>query len=306
MKNFISIEDYFSSCIDKGQSFWHLWTPENHQVIFTSEDDFKVGMNLTAICAFLHPEIKILAFELMSNHMHITIVGAEDSVRLYFNSFKKYLKRWFEHQKNYVDLSGFNCNLRRLNSPTEVRDVISYTNRNGFLVNPDTTPFSYRWGANLFFFNPEAKKRYHENSVKMTLRQRREMVHGHAADSIDSLMMLDGYVCPMCFCDIATAEKFYRNASNYLYGISRNIEASKKIAEECSEMIYYSDDELFRITCSLADAKSKNTPPGLLPGNAKIEIARILHNEYNADKKKIVRMLKLDMQILNSIFPDTR
>lgn len=303
MIDFVSIEDFYSSCVRRGHFFWHLWTPENHQVIFTGENDFKMGMNLIAIAALLHPDIRILTFELMSNHAHLTVYGPEDSIRSFFNTFKKFLRRWLERSNHYVDLSGFNCSLRQLNSPAEVRDVISYNNRNGFLVNPDTTPFSYRWGANRFFFNPDAVARFEKEAVKMTLRQRREIVHGRAADKIDSLMLLDGYACPLCFCDVKLAEKFYKNASNYLYGISRNIESSQRIAEECGERVFYSDDELFRIVCTLADKESKNTAPGLLPKDTKVEIARMLRFNYNADKKKIARMLKLDMGVLDSIFP---
>lgn len=51
-----------------------------------------------------------------------------------------------------------------------------------------------------------------------------------------------------------------------------------------------------------ADAKSKGTSPGLLPKDAKIEIAKTLHYDYNADNKKIARMLKLDIHILNGMF----
>ena len=157
MTNFVSAEDFFSSSISCGQRFWHLWTPENHQVLFTSEQDFKIGMNLIAISALLHPTVRVLTFELMSNHVHMTLSGTETAVHDLFNTFKKYLARHFEHQYYYVDLSNFVCSLRELRSVAEVRDVISYNNRNGFLVNPDTTPFSYRWGANRFFFNPDAK-----------------------------------------------------------------------------------------------------------------------------------------------------
>ena len=42
-----------------------LWTPENQQVIFTCEDDFKTGMNIFALCAVLYPSIAILTFELI-------------------------------------------------------------------------------------------------------------------------------------------------------------------------------------------------------------------------------------------------
>ncbi len=74
------------------KNFYHLWTPDNHQILFTCEADFKMAMNIIA-------------------------------------------------------LSGFECRLRVLETAVDVRNVLSYNNRNGFLVSPDETPFSYRWGA---------------------------------------------------------------------------------------------------------------------------------------------------------------
>ena len=40
--------------------FWHLWTPENHEVIFSDEETFHAGMNIFAIAAICSPDVKIV------------------------------------------------------------------------------------------------------------------------------------------------------------------------------------------------------------------------------------------------------
>ncbi len=284
-------------------NFYHLWTPENQQIILTCESDFKMAMNIFALCAALSPGLVFLTFELMDNHIHVTLYGSERDIRNFFNLFKRHLGKWLRACGRSVDLSDFVCHLRALESALEIRNVISYNNRNGFLVRPDETPFSYKWGAGRFFFNPDARLRYEHEAVRMTLTQRREILHSHTADKIERIKMLDGYACPLCFCDIAAAEKYYRNASNYFYEISRNIESQKVIALEIGESIRYTDDELFRITLSLSKQDYKQNSPSLLPQEAKVELARRLHFDWGATKKQLCRILKLPIGLLDTIFP---
>ena len=303
MMNFtFSTRGYSSSSAAHGPVF-HLYTSENYQIILTCEDDFKMAMNLFALCAALSPDIVILTFELMSNHIHVTIQGEEQAVLAFFALFKRSVQKWLTTAGRALDLSGFTCSLRKLNDACDVRNVISYNNRNGFLANQDETPYSYRWGAGRFFFNPDAKLRYSLESSRMTLTQRRLYLHSHAADKIESIQMLDGYACPMSFCDIEAAEKYYKNASSYFYEISRNLESQKDIANEIGEQIRYTDNELFRVASGICTNYYNAKSPFLLPQEAKIELAKRLHFEWGANKKQLCRLLKMDIRILDTLFP---
>ena len=284
------------------KKYYHLWTPENQQLILTCESDFKMAMNIFALCAAMFDSVVILTFELMDNHIHVTLYGTEKEARAFFALYKRFLGKWLNSIGRGVDLSGFECSLRALETPAEVRNVISYNNRNGFLVNPEETPFSYRWGAGCFFFNPDAKSRFDAKSKPMSFAKRREILHSHAADKIDSIRMLDGYACPMSFCDIEAAEKYYRNASIYFYEISRNIESQKLIAQDIGESIRYSDDELFRITLNLSKKEFNESVPSLLPQSAKTDLARRLHFEWGATKKQLCRLLKMPIGLLDTLF----
>lgn len=279
---------------------WHLWTPENHPIIFRTEADFKVGMTVFGLCALLFSKIRILTYELMSNHLHITLYGDESFVREFFLILRKGLVRALE---DAPDLSGFTCSLRRLESDNEIRNSITYCNRNGFLVNPDTTPFTYRWGANRFFFNPEAKERHEKEATLLSLRKARSITHSRFADSVTGLTVLDDYACPMSFCAIEEAERFYRNASHYLYEISRNIESHKQFAEVIGECVFYTDDELFRIATGISKERFGEPNMRLLPGRSKLELSKTLHYDYNASKKQLARMMNLDKALLDRLFP---
>ena len=286
------------------QDYWHISTPENHPIIFTSELDFKAGMSIFGIAAALFPLIGILTFELMSNHIHVCLYGPKDEVVRFMTTLIHFLQRYFDSTGRTMDLSGLKkYQLRHLSSADEIRNVITYDNRNGFVVNADFTPFSYPWGANKFFFNPDAVRRFESEATSLTVREIRALTKSRRADKVTSLKMLDGYVCPLSFCDITTAMSFYRNASNYFYECSRNIEAHRSIAADICERVYYTDNELFRAVNLESKRQFGDTPLNLLNKDQKVRLAKMMHYDFNATKKQISRLLRLDLQVLDTLFP---
>lgn len=281
---------------------YHLWTPENFEIIFTNEADFKLGMSIIGICAKLFPDIKILTFELMTNHLHVTAVGYHDRIVAMFSTIKEMLKRCFKSQGRVIDWDGFKEKLRPLTSLTDARNVISYDNRNGYVVSDRYTPFSYPWGANRYYFNPDACRLAREHSSSMSLRQLRKISHSRFADGIKDLITFDGYALPLSFCDISSGEELFRGPTHYFNSIAKNIESNAAIAKEVGESIFYTDDELFGIISRFGSQKFSEPMPSRLNNQAKIEVAKIMRYDYNASDKQIQRMLKIEPSIINTLF----
>ena len=132
--------------------FYHLHTPEKHPVIFRNPQDYRMAMTIIATCAFDCPGIRIITFELMSNHVHFVVCGSEDEVMAFFELFKKRLKRYFGSLRKAVDLSGFIGKTVGIPTLEALRNQIGYTNRNNYVINPAYTPFSYPYGAGNCYF----------------------------------------------------------------------------------------------------------------------------------------------------------
>lgn len=61
--------------------WWHLYTlGKETSIIFSDDDDYRYSMNQMAKCSSEFPELAIVAFELMSNHLHIVLTGEEKRV----------------------------------------------------------------------------------------------------------------------------------------------------------------------------------------------------------------------------------
>lgn len=294
MKNFNEQERQCQRAFARLGEIFHLWTPENFEIIFTCDEDFKAGMGIIGICAKLFSDVIIITFELMTNHIHITAAGTQERINEMFAHIRQMLIKLFEGQGRHIDWTKFTAGLRKINSLEDARNVIAYDNRNGFIVCPDHTPYSYPWGANRFYFNNDAKELANEHSMNMTVRSIRALSHSRMADGIKGLKSYDGYALPLSFCDIGTGEQLFRDATHYFNKISKNIECSREIAREIGESVYYTDDELFNALCKICNEKYGSPTPSLLPTQAKLELAKTLHYEYNASAKQIQRMLKLN------------
>lgn len=278
---------------------YNTCTPENHPVIFRTEEDFKAGMSILAICAKLYPQIRIFAFQLMSNHMHMVVSGDKAVIEDFFYYFKDRLDWYFEGN---VDLKDFNLKFNSIDDLAYFRIAIVYTNRNGFVVLDNVTPFSYPWGTSQYFFQPLASNYAKVTAKPITVIPLRRLMHTKNVDKMKDIKVVDGCVCPLEFCDVATAESMFRDAKQYYYMISRKVEAYASVAKSLGESIFFSDNDLYIAAKTLAQNHFGANDLAVLTAYQKVELAKRLHYDYNASDKQLQRMLKIDPEILKAMF----
>lgn len=296
-------EEFCSRAFIELGECWHVWTPENHTIIFADSEDYKVGMTILGICAYLFPAIKILTFELMSNHIHLVVSGDQQTCIKFFETFKSLIRKHLRCAGRPHFLEGFIGKMRKIETLEDLRNCISYVNRNGFLVSTEYGPHTYPWGSNKYFFNPVAKELATLRMRTLTTREKRAAAHSHIADDIKKLKGFDGEACPLDFCHIEEGEAIFHDARQYFFKVTRNLEAMKEIAMEISESIFYTDDELYSLVYSISKGQYGVSSPTLLSKDAKIDVARMMHYDYNASNKQIMRMLKLEVDVVNKMFP---
>lgn len=284
---------------------WHLCTPGDGQsVIFHDKEAYVSMMNLIATCSHDCPDIQIVTFEIMSNHLHMLLCGPEEKVMAFFDMLHRKLRFNLKRQGSTVSLRQFeNANLIPVESLESIRNQIAYINRNNYVVDPDKTPFSYPFGANSYYYCPAAKRCSDSTLGKLTVRERRNLFRSRNIDYPDSWVLYDGYISPVNYVRLDIGEGLFRDARHYFHKISRDIESYKEIAAQLGDSIYYTDDELIAVLYRICNQDYNGNKPALLPTKAKQELARTLHFDYNADNGKIARLLKLDKKIVDEQFP---
>lgn len=283
--------------------FYHLCTSgEQTENLFDDEDDFRFAMNLMAFCVWQTEGVIILTFEIMKNHLHAVMAGKKERLMRCFSLFKKRLNRYLQEKGFIKDLSGFEAELFPIDNLETLRNTLAYVNRNGYLADARHTPFSYPWGANRFFFNPDIPFLQGKRYGDLTFREKRELFHSHAIDYPSGHLILDGYINPACYCQLKLAERMFHSARSYFFLLSRNVEAYRSIAEMLGDNVYYTDDELYLVVRQICKDNYNNSRPATLPKEAKLAVARRMHFEYHAGNKQIQRMLRLEERDLVSLF----
>ena len=302
----LSYHDKETACLNifnEMGEVYHGCTPENHPIIIKSNEEFKTACTLLAICRLRYPKIIILTFELMNNHLHIVAAGDQDAILMMFAEYKTLLEKYFFYKEDSgIELNEFKLKLHKITDLENLRNVIAYVNRNGSVVDENHSPYSYLWGANRFYFNTEAAERHNTPQRFLRVKECRALTHSRKYDGIGAVPLVDGYASPLHFCDISTGEKIFRDARHYFYKISKNIESYEEIARMIGENIFYTDNDMFQIACTISRKEHNCSSPHLLSRDGKIKLAKILHYDYNATLKQVQRMLKIDVMTLKSLF----
>ena len=129
----------------------------------------------------------------------------------------------------------------------------------------------------------------------------RALMHSRSCDMLNDMMMVDGYISPLEFCDIAAGESFFRDAKQYFYLISRKVESYSEIAKSIGEAIFYNDNDLYTAAVKIARDNFGSHDLRTLPPAAKLELAKRLHYDYNASAKQLQRLLAVDADLLSAI-----
>lgn len=107
---------------------WHLCTDGNVMPnIFSSGADFDLGLNVLAVVACFFPDVDILTFILMSNHIHLVMSGREEDCLEFFALYKNKLSRCLREKA--IDWRPFDPSLYLIDSEDYLKKVIAYVPR---------------------------------------------------------------------------------------------------------------------------------------------------------------------------------
>ena len=286
--------------------YWHLYTDgRKNEIIFRDQAEMKVGMNLLAISCMCFPDVKVLTYEIMNNHLHMILMGEMHRCGELFNLFRTRLWKYFSRNGRTIDLGKFDCEMVEITSLQSLRNEIVYVNRNGYVARPDCTPFSYPWGAGACFFNPFLQMLPSVSYAGLSVREKRKICHSNDVDiQFPDIRVFEGVILPSCFCAIDTAESFFRSANHYFQHLSRRFEAYSEIASRLHETVFIADEEMYSAVCALCSKVYGVKSPSQLSAKGRIETARMMRQDYNASNRQIRTILKLEASIVDEMFPE--
>lgn len=306
-ESFSQKESRCESAFSSLAPYWHITNNGKEVgVIFSCKEDYEFGMNAVAMIASVFPDITIVTFELMSDHVHLIVSGSRERAVRFFEAFRKKLSNYFTRRGRPIDCNKFKCN-----QPIGITDLkmiryeIAYVNRNGFAAVQSETPFSYRWGAGYLYFNWLRRIKYGCGLSEMTYRDKRTVFKTSEDTLPGEWRIYENVILPDSYCNIEFGESLFRDGNQYFSILSKSFEAYSEIAKRLSDRVFLTDNELYPAAVWESKKLFGRDKLNLLAPGEKIEMARIIHSKYNASNEQVRRLLNLDRAIVNELFPMT-
>ena len=184
-----------------------------------------------------------------------------------------------------------------------LRNEIIYVNRNAYVANPTYTPDSYPWGGGCAYFNPWIKYLKVSTLGSQKVNIQRSLLHTRDVSLFSGLTEIGSIPFIPSFCDIKLGESIFRDARSYFNALTRNAEAFSQIASRLKDSVFLTDEEFYSVVCSFISKEYSVKSATLLNAQQKIDTARYMHFNYNATKQQLRRILRIDLSVLEELFP---
>ena len=283
---------------------WHLYTDGTKMVnVFCGGEEKTLVMTAIAVEEKLSEDIIIITFEIMENHLHMILAGEHDRCLDFFARLKRRIIRLFSSAEKIVDWSMFQASILLIDNLKSLRNEIVYVNRNAFVASPEYTPYNYLWGGGFAYFNPVVSLLPAVSVAQLGCNRARNLTKFRDVAKLSDLKFVADMAFIPSFCRIDIGEMLFRDARSYFGLLTRNAEAFSLIAQKLQDVIFMTDDELMAVAVKYASTNFCNGQLTLLQADQKVQIAKELHFKYNATNQQLRRMLKMDLKILQELFP---
>ena len=277
---------------------FHLFTQGLGEDSFYKSDElFRKVFNCTGIL-LIHRDVRILGFNQMGNHSHITAVGEAAACEEFIST---YSIRTAQHAA-YTEEGGLLCKIRPGLEPIRnleyLLTCLTYGDRNPLSAGMRHLPTDYLWGsANLMFRKEGVLPTPAALPVNsLTVREQRKRFNTNQKLPQDWLFLPGDLLWPGNYIEYQTAQELFGNSpARYCYYLSRNRKSQvqmgmgKRVSltdREARDKIYQMIEETFQrqsvnelnVAQRIQLAKSAKSIWGILPKQS----ARLLHLPYEA------------------------
>jgi len=298
--NYLEAERLCQTTFDKSGNWYHLYTNGKETRSFlVDDDDFRFCVNLLARCAIVCRGMIIAAFAVMDNHIHIVISGDKSIIEIFFKSFRRRLSVYLSAKYSRGIPDTFKMQLKEIPDLKTMRNTIAYVHRNGYVVNPQHTPFSYPWSSGTGYFIFAQKSEVLSN---YSIDTQRQMFKGLVPPELKDAEITNGCITPASFCATKFGMSLFRDAHHYFSLISKGVESYGSIATELNDGEFLTDQELFAEIIKILNNQYSGAKISMLSNAQKLDLAKTLHFKYHSSNSQIRRILGISQYDINQLF----
>lgn len=299
MKNRSKRNLYFS--MPKG--YYHFSTNglQNGKLFYTPAQ-FAYGMILIGLIT-LWFNVKVYAFVLMPNHIHIILSGTgEDCIKAFDFLRKKISARLIEDGNTPLP-DDYDFLLVPINDKTHMRSEVEYVLRNPLEKNY-STPEGYPWGSGWIYHSALPSLITGTKASDIPIRELRRICSTKMSIPEHWQFHPTLGLLPESFVDKSLVIKLFPSAKDFESLLVKDYESYSRIAKELGETLEYSEAEIADIRNHVLHTSFKGNSLDDLTTESKYTLIGILSSRFYMSPRDISRAVymrePLIRQVLNS------
>ena len=262
---------------------------------FREMEDFKVGMNYVAVQVAVS-DVKVLAFILMSNHVHFVLEGSWEEVLAFVNGFKMRYGRYLQRKYGVHDFLRRNkVDLREVPFEDEAQErAIAYVQMNCVAANICSHPTQYPWGSGGVFFNSAPEKGAALGA--MSVRARRRLLHCAIELPSDWIFGEEGYVLPSSYLKIKYVESLFRSPKRMNYFLQSSSKARKRMETGTADLPAFRDQTILGAMPDLSRTLFGKSSFAEMSEAERAEFLRQIRFRFNSNVNQLARVVGISYE----------
>lgn len=297
MKN-IELKDLFSG------NCYHVCTNgQETPTIIMDKEDFKVAHNYLALAGW-KTGIEVLAYVIMSNHVHIMIICKDrnQAVR-YIRSFKKLYSMYLSRKYDMSEaLRGIEDSISFIDSISYFRNCVAYILRNALCARICKRIEDYPWSSYPCYFNMLA----HEDASSISglgIRERRMVLKTRIdLSECPYLVNSEGMIEAKSFVRYDIVEKAFASSGKFfLASLGTCNDAKMEYEMTCKPLVRVNDKELAEVIEALTEKRFEGKKISGLTQSQKCSIIKNIYFNNKTTIPQLSRILGLPKGIVRQI-----
>lgn len=269
--------------------YFHVYTKGlEDRLIFRDREDFIAGMNLVAVVCF-SVEVRLLAFVLMSNHVHFVVRGSREEAERFINLYKNLLSRYL--RRRY----GAEMFLRRVETSVDavesegdgLKRLIAYVLNNPVKAGIGCVPQGYEWSSARCYFSHMDYSLDTRPVGQLGVDMARAMFHTKKRLPAEWRVCTSGYVIPQSYIAVEEAERCFGSSRSFEYFLSSSLTARKGV----NENVTFSDAVLKAAMVELLEKKYLVSDVSELDDFLRSHLVRDLKQRFGAPTQQLARVI---------------
>lgn len=281
--------------------FWLVTTDHlTDRIWFRDEEDFRVGMNLVAVLA-VALNVDVLAFILMSNHVHFVFKCPYAQAERFLEEYKKRYSQYVNHKYGTKELlRRIHVDIKPIDAMEEsLERAIAYVQMNGVAAGICLNPEAYPWSTGSSFFRVLPAKGQRIGSLSRRARQ--HLLHSTLPLPAQFMVGEDGYVLPDSYVNVDLVETVFRTPKRMNWFLQNSSKAKRRLAADDPAIPSFRDQLVQAAIPELCRSLFRKPSLTDLPQEEQTELLRQLRFRFSSNIHQLARVTGIPYETIASL-----